>query len=241
MSYTENIFTKWLFPASIYCISCGNIIDSTRPYSLCDNCAKSFKWIKGNTCRKCGKPLAQNENGRVCSNCEEVSFRFDFGFACVEYNCSKQIIHSFKYGGRTYCGVSIAEIMFDRLAGELPETDMVLPIPMFAQKERRRGFNQADVIGSRLADMLNLPYEKHLLKRERDTGAMSRLKQSERAENINGAFGIHPGPASEIKGKRFLLVDDIYTTGSTMDACAGVLKRAGADAVFFIVFAVGSD
>jgi ComF family protein len=135
----------------------------------------------------------------------------------------------------------MASAMFDRIYDELPPTDIVLPVPMYSEKEKKRGYNQADVVGRSLAKKLDLPYDDSILRRDRNTGAMSGLKSSERAENIRGAFKVLPHGLDLIRGKRLLLIDDIYTTGSTVNECADVLKAAGALKVNFIVFAVGSD
>jgi ComF family protein len=132
-------------------------------------------------------------------------------------------------------------MMFDRARDELPEIDVVAPVPMHRDKERKRGYNQADVLGSLLADKLKLPYVKGALVRERATGAMSKLGSAVRAENIKGAFRVAPGRTEALREKRVLLVDDIYTTGSTLNECALALKAIGAKAAYFIVFAAGTD
>ncbi|GHU49508.1 hypothetical protein FACS1894127_2890 [Clostridia bacterium] len=220
---------------------------------------RSFQWASGTTCSKCGKLLSDNASKNaeelkevsgsgewgvpqsLCEDCADLVHKFDRGFSCAEYGSCKHIVHGFKYGGRAYYGEFIADAMFDRICGELPPIDLVLPVPMYPEKEKKRGYNQADVIGRSLAKKLGLPYDDAILKRERNTGAMSGLKSSDRAENIRGAFRILPHRADLIRGKRLLLTDDIYTTGSTINECADVLKTAGASEVDFIVFAVGSD
>jgi ComF family protein len=176
----------------------------------------------------------------LCADCAECAHLFAKGFVCMDYGSGRRILHGFKYGGRAYYGESVAQIMYDRICGEMPEADMLLPVPMYGKKERKRGYNQADVAGRLLARKLGLPYEDALLRRVRGTAAMSRLKAEERAANVRGAFAVAPGGESRLAGRRVMLVDDIFTTGSTVDACAETLLAGGAKAVYFIVLAAGA-
>jgi ComF family protein len=240
-----------LYPPSVYCMACGNLIDASRPYSLCDGCAESFGWANGRTCAKCGKILRGDGARTLCSDCAGGWQLFERGFACVEYADCRSLLHGFKYSGRTYCGEYIARVMRDRLlyeassrgwAGEaaLP-VDLLLPVPMYKKKERKRGYNQADIAGGLLAKQLALPYDRDLLERTRDTGVMSTLSAEERGANVSGAFAVARGKEDVPKGLRVMLVDDIFTTGSTVNACAEALLAAGAASVSFIVFAAGAD
>ncbi|MDR0570551.1 MAG: ComF family protein [Clostridiales Family XIII bacterium] len=185
--------------------------------------------------------LCASSNAGFCDECAEWTPAFDKGFACAEYGGVRNITHAFKYGGKAYYGEAISEMMFDRLRDELPEIDIVAPVPMHKDKERKRGYNQADVLASLLAKKLLLPYDRGVLIRKRATDAMSRLGSSVRSENIKGAFRAEPNRAKALRGRKILLVDDIYTTGSTMNECALALKAAGAKAVYFVVFATGTD
>ncbi|MDR1572460.1 MAG: ComF family protein [Clostridiales Family XIII bacterium] len=230
-----------LYPSSIYCVSCGNLIDATRPYALCDECAAGLRWADGPVCGSCGKILAEDARDGLCSDCSGASRPFERGFACMEYGGGRELIHNFKYRGRAYCGEKIAEMMHDRLRLGMPETDMVLPVPMHRGKERKRGYNQADVVGRLLARRLGLPYRKGLLVRTRATAPMSKLGGERRRENLKGAFALRPGGEALVEGRRLLLVDDVFTTGSTVEACAEALLAAGAAAVCFVVAAASAD
>jgi ComF family protein len=222
-------------------MACGNLIDATRPYSLCDPCRERFNWANGNTCAKCGRILRGDDPQTLCADCADGGHLFEKGFACAEYADCRAIIHGFKYGGKTYCGEDIARIMYDRLAGEASPAELLLPVPMYKKKERKRGYNQADIAGGQLARMLALPYDKGLLERTRNTGVMSSLSAEERGANVKGAFAVVCGRGDAVRGRRLMLVDDIFTTGSTIDACAEALLSAGAASVRFIVFAAGAD
>jgi ComF family protein len=239
-----------IYPPSLYCMACGNLIDASRPYALCDACRERFGWANGRTCAKCGKPLRGGGSRTLCADCADGGHLFEKGFACVEYADCRTITHGFKYGGRTYYGEHIARVMHDRLlyeasdgkaAGEFPKIDLILPVPMYKKKERKRGYNQADIAGGRLAKLLALPYDNKLLERTRNTSVMSSLSAEERGANVKGAFRAARGRENAARGLRIMLVDDIFTTGSTINACAEGLLFAGAASVSFIVFAAGAD
>ena len=231
-----------LFPSTIYCISCKSLIDKSRPYALCDSCMRMFHWANGRTCEKCGKLLQEDYPHDICADCREAGHCFDKGYACVEYGIyERDMLLSFKYGGKTFIGEKIAQMMADRLESEHLEADVMIPVPMNRKKQKKRGFNQAEIIASRLAKKLSLPYSAGLLKRTGNTAAMSKLTPEERRMNIENAFKVPEMAIGHIAGKRILLVDDIYTTGSTMDACSRALKEAGASEVRFVAFASGAN
>jgi predicted amidophosphoribosyltransferase len=129
----------------------------------------------------------------------------------------------------------------DDKCGALPAWGAVIPVPMYKGKKEQRGYNQAELIASSLAKRLKIPLQKDALERSRDTGVMSSLSLGERKQNLSGALCVPPGAAKNLRGKEVLLVDDVYTTGSTTDSCAEALLAAGCTQVDFIVFASGSD
>jgi len=148
---------------------------------------------------------------------------------------------SFKYGGKTFIGEKLAQIMADRLETEELETDLIIPVPMHRKKQKKRGYNQAEIIAVRLAKKLRVPYSGGLLLRTEYTAAMSRLTPEERRMNIENAFKVPAYARGRIAGKRILLVDDIYTTGSTVDSCSRALMTTGAREVRVITFATGAN
>ena len=119
--------------------------------------------------------------------------------------------------------------------------DMVLPVPVHPKKKSRRGYNQAALIGEEFAKRLGLTCDDSLLMRARETHIMRSLGPDQRRENIRGAFSIRLAGMPRIAGKSVLLIDDIYTTGATIDEIAKVLKDAGASRVDFLSFASGAD
>ena len=235
-------FFDLIYPSNIYCICCGNIIDDSRPYSLCDACVRSLKWANGRTCSSCGKVLQDDYLPEHCTSCREGARLFSKGFACVEYGAAERdILHRFKYKDKAYLGRKLAEIMHDRIRPENLEPDLILPVPMYRRKEKVRGYNQAAVLARGLARLMEKPYCGNLLLRCFDTAAMNRLGAEERSRNVREAFSVSPTKRDLLEGKKVLLVDDIFTTGSTADSCTEALLQAGASEVFVFVFAAGAN
>jgi len=160
----------------------------------------------------------------------------------VQYGLNeRELLLSFKYGGQTFIGEKIAQVMADRLAIEQLEIDLIVPVPMHKSKQKKRGYNQAEIIASSLSKKLSLPYSGKLLVRMENTLAMSGLSAFERRVNIENVFSMTNRAAQKIDGKRILLVDDIYTTGSTASACSRMLMEKGAREVRVITFAAGAN
>lgn len=235
-------FLDLIYPSNIYCISCGNIIDDSRPYALCDDCVRMLKWANGRTCGRCGKILQEDYGPELCTDCTEIGHVFDKGFTCVEYGpAERELVHQFKYKDKAYLGRKLAEIMYDRMRQEELKPDFILPVPMFKRKKRQRGYNQAAILAECLAKHMELPCDERLLVRVAETEAMSRLGALDRRRNIREVFSVPHNRAERLAGKTVLLVDDVYTTGSTADACAAALLEAGAAGVFVFTFASGAN
>lgn len=237
-----------LYPKSLYCICCGKMIDETRTYRLCGECMRAMKWAGGRICEKCGRPLSDINPSERCFVCRQHPHNFDRGFSCAAYSsCEREIIFSLKYYGHADVAETIAEIMYDRMTAEFsPDElfamyDMLLPVPVHRHKLNIRGFNQAGIIADAFAALSGIRAEPDLLIRTRETRMMRSLSPEERRENIRGAFEIRPRRKPDIAGRSLLIIDDIYTTGATIDEIARVLKAAGAAKVDFLTFAAGAD
>lgn len=237
-----------IYPPDLYCICCGKITDSTRTYRLCNDCIDGIKWASGRTCAKCGKPLSPANPGEICFSCREHEHVFDRGYTCAEYGTHERaMIFSLKYDGRTDIAVTIGEIMSDRMAAESGEDgfagryDAVLPVPVHPGKKAERGFNQAALIAKEVSSRLCIDFDDDILIRVRETHIMRSLGPDQRRQNIRGAFEIRSRRLSDVRGRRFLLVDDIYTTGATCDEIARIMTEAGAESVDVLTFAAGAD
>ena len=237
-----------IYPSDIYCISCGKIIDNSRTYRLCDDCMKCVKWAIGRTCDKCGKPLSDNNPMTTCFNCREHQHNFDKGYTCAEYGTHERaMVFALKYDARTDIAGTIGEMMYDRMLVDFESAelrsryDIICPIPVHIERRRKRGYNQAALIAEDFAKRSGVTYSGELLNRVHQTSAMKSMTPGERVENIRNAFEVRKACLGKIEGARILIIDDIYTTGSTVDEAASLLKQNGAKETDFLSFASGAD
>ena len=240
---------QWVFPLSTYCLCCGKPVDNTRSYSICDQCIHHITW--GNI-----HIDLESESRRLGRPCH-----LDSAVACVKYGLyERRLIFDLKYDGRTYVARAIAHIMADRLAAsselpgpcgnishasELPGPcggfDYIVPVPVHRDREKARGFNQAEKIARHLGRRIGVPVLPRAIIRERNTAAQRSLSAEDRYFNMEGAFSLNPSDARKIKKSRILLLDDIYTTGATAHHCGAVIKKGGAARVDFIALATSND
>ncbi|MGI6721620.1 MAG: ComF family protein [Anaerovoracaceae bacterium] len=231
-----------VFPTSIYCICCGAVIDQSRTYALCDNCADKLSWVEGHTCAKCGKILDADNDRSLCHDCSSREHFFDKGYTCAQYGLyERALMMDLKYRDKSYLARKIGAVMADRIAMEDIDVDAVVPVPVHRKRLDERGYNQAELIAAPVAERLGKPLLPQALKRIVSTSAMKDLGKWERIENARHAFAVSASGRRAVECRRILLVDDIYTTGATLDACAKVLLEAGACAVDVYTFAAGGD
>jgi competence protein ComFC len=250
-----------IFPGNIYCAACGNLIDDTRPYALCDKCVRAISWHTGDTCNICGKALAPHRTGGVCRECRERGRAFDAGISCCAYTGrARDLVRSMKYKDAAWIAEKLADAMYDRwlqleaerethgsrTRNEFSSAPLIVPVPMSETKRRTRGYDQAEVLARRLARLIGAPLADDMLRRKRDTEVMSGLGVHERRVNMADAFELYPRvqkliDEGEPAPADIMLVDDVFTTGSTADACALTLKEAGVKHVTLFTFASGAD
>ena len=237
-----------IYPASLYCACCGKIIDESRTYRLCNECMDGIKWIDTRTCIRCGRKLSDSNPSDTCFNCRQHPHAFDRGFTCTEYGTHERaMVFALKYDGRSDLAVVLGEILTDRMLAEsdqqeLQQTyDVILPVPVHPHKRAKRGYNQAALLAEEFGRRTGIKADDTVLARTRETYVMKYLGPDQRRENIQGAFEIIRGRECRVLGKNVLLIDDIYTTGATVDEITRVLKEAGAAHVDVLTFAAGAD
>jgi competence protein ComFC len=229
-----------VYPSGIYCISCGKPLWEEEPYAICETCMTSITWANGRTCAKCGKILQDWYEPDLCMDCLKIQRLFTKGYSCLLYgDLEKNLIHGLKYQGKSYLSKKIAVIMYDRIQLEQLPMHLIVPVPMHVKKEKSRGYNQAALIAAALAESMEMPFIKAALIRIRDTDPMNQLRPGERRRNLSRAFAVNDKEKEVINGSRVLLIDDVFTTGSTADACTAALLSAGALEVRVLTFAAG--
>ncbi len=217
------------------CPVCGKVLLDTL---ICPGCVKKIKYVKQPVCCSCGKPLA-DECMEYCADCGKGRHEFRQGKALFCYQGAvRDMLYRYKYSNRRDYTEFFATEAARLYSGWLKQCkiDAVVPIPLSKKKRRRRGYNQAELFARRLAKLVELPYEGKLLARAKDTAPQKKLSARERKNNMKNAFKI---TGNIVKLNRVLLVDDIYTTGATIDAAALALKRAGVEEVYFLCISIG--
>ncbi len=224
-----------MFPAR--CVVCGGVMEA-EDGQLHRECGKKLFPVKEPVCMHCGRPLPSDIYEFCCDCGRKKVFSFCQGKALYLYAGDvKKTMYRFKYGNKREYGGFFAERAFeeygDWIAGA--EIEVIVPVPMYRKKEKRRGYNQAYVFAKELSYLCGVPV-KRLVKRVKDTLPQKKLSGAERKNNMKNAFQT---TENIVEYKRVLLVDDIYTTGSTADAAAETLRAAGVDEVYFLSICIG--
>lgn len=191
-------------------------------------------------CIICGTPF-QTIDGidHRCAACIDSPPQFTAARAAVAFDGPvRDLIHRFKYSKQVRLRRPLGLIMAGRLAPFVAEAspDLIIPVPLHIKRLRSRGFNQALLLASLLARQWGVRLSRHNLQRTRWTEPQVDLSPDERVKNVRGAF--HIANPREIAGRRVMLVDDVYTTGSTVKECARILRQAGASAVYVATVAI---
>ena len=218
------------------CALCDRVV-AGRNYPVCFACRKWIQPIRGPRCLRCSKPL-ENEREEYCLDCSRMHFTYDRGFAaCVYTGKIQESLMRFKYQGRQEYAVFYAG-MLDALAGQVIagwKPEVLIPVPVHPARLRRRGYNQAEVLAGQLQRRWNIPVDSKCVRRVKRTRAQKNLDDKERRKNLRQAFGlVGPVPYHSV-----LIVDDIYTTGSTVDAISRILKENGVQKVYFVTVCIG--
>ena len=197
-----------------------------------------LKFIDDPCCTACGFPF-EFEQGQeaLCIRCHAHTPGFDHARAAITYDdSSRKLILDFKHGGRTD-GVKFFAAQMLRAGRQMLENaDMLIPVPLHQARLRQRRFNQAALLARAISQLNDIPYQTEILKRTKNTPSQGGQTFSGRRRNVSGAFGVNPEQKDLVKGKHVVLIDDVYTTGSTLSACAKTLKRVGAARVDALTF-----
>lgn len=223
------------------CILCGTVLQKGS-YGVCAGCRSKLPVIKEPRCLHCGKPI-DSIRQEYCTDCTGRTSSLDGGIALWEYTDSmRQVMADFKYGG---CE-SDAEFFANEFAAyhsvklQSWNIQAIVPVPLHWRKRWFRGYNQAESFAGILGQKLSVPVYTEVLKRIRYTEPQKGLDSRQRRKNLQGAFDAAKDAENRIKNcTTILLVDDIYTTGATLEACADVLRRLGVQRVYFTCLCTG--
>lgn len=191
---------------------------------------------------KCGKPVS-NEWQEYCADCEHTHHYYEKGIALwLHKEAVKQSIYHFKFHNQRAFAKYYAEEMVRNLGTIVKRwnPELLIPIPLHMRKQRKRGYNQAALLARELGKRLNVEVDEKVLIRKKYTKPQKELGPENRKKNLETAFAIKDKEAKKrLQGKKVLLIDDIYTTGSTIDAAARILKNGGAQNVCYLTISIG--
>ena len=221
-----------LYPQT--CCFCGQISKT----AICRECQGKITYIKEPRCKCCGKPLSVEEE-KFCYDCKHYEHFFDQGKSLwLHEGIVRKSIYQFKYHNKRVFGQTYGKELYRIYAEQMSswEIDVIIPVPLHKKRRRKRGYNQSEIIADVLGKLSHIKKKKKTVIRTHNTKKQKELNHSQRKENLRHAFAIK----KEWKTPRnVLIVDDIYTTGNTIDAMAKLLKEKGVQKVFFLTISIG--
>jgi competence protein ComFC len=228
-----------VFPRS--CEHCGGLVEDGSSWSfLCDDCVRRLDWIHPPFCDTCGHPYPGIEVSRRCEHCEELSPLFSAGRCCILHRAvGGTLVRGLKYGRAEYLLTDLREVVrrLEHVHAHV-EGAVLVPVPLHPVRERERGFNQSARLAEAWSGVLPVIGWEELLRRTGWTGTQTRLAREERRHNVRGAFA--PRPGAEVRPDlTYVVVDDVFTTGSTINECCRVLREAGARSLKVLTLAHG--
>ena len=213
------------------CGGCGVIVEDVD--SFCSSCWRSLEFLQGG-CARCGLPLEATE-AETCAACLAKPPRLDRIRAAVTYDdISRSIALRLKYGRKVGLARTMSRYMRP-LIGELSQEALLVPVPLHRSRLWSRGFNQSALVARELSKRTGVPVAVHALRRIKPTPPLKGLNIRQRRRTVAGAF--QATPQMELAGRTIVLIDDVLTTGSTANACARILKKAGAARVDLVSWA----
>ena len=212
------------------CQLCQSQRAEARDGFVCSKCWTHVRFIRAPFCECCGLPFEGDlTTNFVCTNCNDLELHFTSArSAVVAKGVVLEIIHRFKYSRALWFQAFLAGLLIREAAPVLANEkwDYLVPVPLHPLKLREREFNQAALLAQPLARATQIPMNEKILRRVNPTATQTLLTRDERAANMKNAFVVRPG--TRLAGKRIIIVDDVFTTGATTNACARVLRSAGA-------------
>jgi ComF family protein len=231
----------WLYPPR--CRACrGRILGRDAEY-FCEHCREHIQLVDHPLCNVCGRPFPDaNGDDHECGVCLERPPQFIAARAWACYpreddHPLREVVQKFKYARKVSLGRPLGRLMARGCQEFLREIDpdVIVPVPLYPKRLRWRGFNQSVLLAREVSRAYGIHMDPFLLQRRHETAAQTRLAEEERRRNVRGAFTLDPD--RPIRGKRVLIVDDVYTSGATVNECSRTLKQGGAKEIYVLTLA----
>ncbi len=224
---SQSVLDLFLPPS---CFNCGSESDW-----LCQSCYDQVAFITSNVCDLCGTPT--NNKPLSCEQCNNNPLKYVDGIRVASYfedNPIRVGIHRLKYRNHKAIAPSLSQILANTYTQHRLNCNVIVPVPLHPSRQKERGYNQSELLAKPLGEMLNLPVRTKTLQRTQKTKSQMTLGASERRENVANAFKCCD---NQLSGLNVLLIDDVCTTGSTLDSCAVALKETGVKSVWGLTLA----
>lgn len=223
------------YPLKPKCLFCGSQ-ENINYFGLCKYCVSLLPYISKPVCTRCGKPYSHGVSHDACSLCLNTEMYFEKGYTVFEFSGIVQnTLYRLKYGGETELADVFGKLMADYAAELKEHINLIIPVPLHIEKLKKRGFNQSWLICKALGREWGIDSSDKALVRSRYTESQINLSKKQRLSNVRGAFALNS--RFKIQGKSVLIVDDIMTTGSTLNECSRMLKSGGASHVYALTAA----
>lgn len=231
---TSKNIIDFVFPN--ICLCCDKSISKDKMF--CSDCFSKIPFVQGTICYRCGHKLnlLPSQEKILCTKCLKKRPVYDKARAVFQYNSSsKNSILKFKYTGKIEYSRQFVQLLMQAGKELFPETDIIIPVPMHPKRKLSRGYNQAAVLANLLSKKTKIAYDEKILIRHKHTPKQENKTFEERHKNVKDAFIVKN--KRKIKNRTVLLIDDVLTTGATVNNCAKTLKKAGASSVFVLTIA----
>ncbi|MDR1425853.1 MAG: ComF family protein [Rickettsiales bacterium] len=211
----------------------------TSDDAFCQSCWEKLSFIEGPCCFVCGEPLSGNYDGNLlCAVCLKEKRSFDRLFSVFVYNKTiAKAIYRFKFKRQAFLAKFFLKFLLKKLKSMGDPVDLLVPVPIYIKRLKWRGYNQTLLLAQEISKKTSIAYAPNLLLKKRHTAAQTSLHFSKRKSNLTLAFDMANGYESKIVNKNIMIIDDVFTTGSTVNECAKILKKNGAGRVFVLTIA----
>ncbi len=226
-----------LYPRHIKCIFCGNELNENSYNDTCEECMNSLPFIT-HSCLRCGAPVGDDNSG-VCLNCKSSNFDFKLARCVFSYKDKIiSVIHKFKYNRMKFLSEPLGKFLCEYFATWDINPDIITSVPLHLSKLKRRGYNQSECIARFLSEKYNIPYYDLCVKIVNNI-SQTELDLKQRKENVKNVFKFNNEYKKEVKDKTVLIIDDVYTTGSTCNELSKIILSAGAKEIYVLTLAHG--
>jgi competence protein ComFC len=224
-----------IFPQ--HCVICKKYL-SRQEKNVCQACWDNLAQLPSPFCAECKSFIEKDKQCKHCGNEKKFVLVYSLGNFDERY---QSLIYAFKYNQLINLGRRLGYALGEKIKEDrgFLESDFIIPVPLHPSRKRKRGFNQSEILALEVAQELNIPVLRDVLKRKKRTKDQTTLNAKQREENVRGAFKVKN--EDRISNKKVILVDDVITTGATLRECAKTLIQAGAKEVLGITLAVAGD